>query len=215
MNSHVIIGIDRAGIVGEDGDTHQGIYDITFLLPIPNIVISCPKDSIEAGNLLYTAYLSNKPFVIRYSKERLEYKEEKYQIIPIGSWSILEKGKKYVIITYGDFINRAYQIRKKLLENNIDIGIVNARYIKPIDTKMFSNIRKQYTHIFVYEESAIINSLGAYLVNVCNDNNYNGTIKTFGIEDKYVTHGNKEDIIKSLKLDYISVYKEIFLYSNE
>ena len=209
MNSHVIIGIDRAGIVGEDGDTHQGIYDITFLLPIPNVVISCPKDSIEAGNLLYTAYLSNKPFVIRYSKERLEYKEEKYQIIPIGSWSILEKGKKYVIITYGDFINRAYQIRKKLLENNIDIGIVNARYIKPIDTKMFSNIRKQYTHIFVYEESAIINSLGAYLVNICNDNNYNGTIKTFGIEDKYVTHGNKEDIIKSLKLDYISVYKEI------
>lgn len=77
MNSHVIIGIDRAGIVGEDGDTHQGIYDITFLLPIPNIVISCPKDSIEAGNLLYTAYLSNKPFVIRYSKERLEYKKRK------------------------------------------------------------------------------------------------------------------------------------------
>ena len=77
MNTHVIIGVDRSGIVGEDGETHQGIYDLTFLLPIPNLVIATPKDSIEAGNILYTAMISKRPFAIRYSKDKLEYNEEK------------------------------------------------------------------------------------------------------------------------------------------
>ena len=84
MNTHVILGIDRCGIVGEDGETHQGIYDLTFLLPIPNLIIATPKDSIEAGNLLYTALLSKRPFAIRYSRDKLKYLETKYNIIPIG-----------------------------------------------------------------------------------------------------------------------------------
>ena len=105
MNTHVILGIDRCGIVGEDGETHQGIYDLTFLLPIPNLIISTPKDSIEAGNLLYTAILSKRPFVIRYTKDKLTYLKENYKIVPIGSWETLVEGKDAVLISYGSLLN--------------------------------------------------------------------------------------------------------------
>ena len=185
MNSHVIIGIDRAGIVGEDGETHQGIYDLSFLLAIPNMVIATPKDSIEAGNLLYTAINTNRPFVIRYSKDSLEYKKSKYKRIGVGSWEELESGKDAVIISYGYMINNAYKVRE-LLSDKYDIGIVNAIYQKPIDEYMFKCLLEKYNNIFIYEEMTKINSLGEYLINYANDSEYKENIKTFAIDDEFV-----------------------------
>lgn len=208
MNTHVIIGIDRAGIVGEDGETHQGIYDLTFLLPIPNLVISTPKDSIEAGNLLYTAMLAKKPFAIRYSKERLEYKKEKYKIIPIGSWEEVKPGKDAVLITYGSLLNKAYKIKEKLSEE-IDLSIINARYQKPIDETMYKKLLKEYKYIFIYEETTSINSLGSYLVNYANENNYQGNIKIFATKDEFVKQGKREEILKYLELDEKTIANKI------
>ena len=208
MNNHVIIGIDRAGIVGEDGETHQGIYDLTFLLPIPNLIIATPKDSIEAGNLLYTAMLSKKPFAIRYSKDRLEYSKKNYQIIPIGSWEEVSAGKDAVLITYGSLLNKAHQIKEKL-SKEVDLKIINARYQKPIDNNMFDNILKEYNNIFIYEETTYINSLGSYLVNYASNNNYKGNIKVFAIKDEYIKQGKKEEILKYLELDEKSIINKI------
>jgi len=208
MNTHVIIGIDRAGIVGEDGETHQGIYDLTFLLPIPNLVISTPKDSIEAGNLLYTAMLAKKPFAIRYSKERLEYKKENYKIIPIGSWEEVKPGKDAVLITYGSLLNKAYKIKEKL-SKEIDLSIINARYQKPIDETMYKKILKEYKYIFIYEETTSINSLGSYLLNYANENNYRGNIKIFATKDEFVKQGKREEILKYLELDEASITNKI------
>lgn len=209
MNTHVIIGIDRAGIVGEDGETHQGIYDLTFLLPIPNLIISTPKDSVEAGNLLYTATLSKRPFAIRYSKDKLDYKTENYKIIPIGSWEELSNGKDAVLITYGSLIDKANKIKQNLSKNNIDISIINARYQKPIDTKMFDKILKEYQNIFIYEETTYINSLGSYLVNYANEKEYNGNINIFAIHDEFIKQGKKEEVLKLLELDEKSITNKI------
>lgn len=208
MNSHVIIGIDRAGIVGEDGETHQGIYDLSFLLAIPNMVIATPKDSIEAGNLLYTAINTNRPFAIRYSKDSLEYKKSKYKRIGVGSWEELESGKDAVIISYGYMINNAYKVRE-LLSDKYDIGIVNAIYQKPIDEYMFKCLLEKYNNIFIYEEMTKINSLGEYLINYANDSEYKGNIKVFAIEDEFVMQGSKEEVIKKLGLDPESISKKI------
>ena len=208
MNSHVIIGIDRAGIVGEDGETHQGIYDLSFLLAIPNMVIATPKDSIEAGNLLYTAINTNRPFVIRYSKDSLEYKKSKYKRIGVGSWEELESGKDAVIISYGYMINNAYKVRE-LLSDKYDIGIVNAIYQKPIDEYMFKCLLEKYNNIFIYEEMTKINSLGEYLINYANDSEYKENIKTFAIDDEFVMQGSKEEVIKKLGLDPESISKKI------
>lgn len=208
MNTHVIIGIDRCGIVGEDGETHQGIYDLTFLLPIPNLIISTPKDSIEAGNLLYTASLSKRPFAIRYSKDKLEYLKENYKIIPIGSWNVLENGKDAVLITYGSLIEKAYKIKENL-KNKIDLSIVNARYQKPIDEKLFNSILNEYKNIFIYEEQTEINSLGSYLINYANKKEYKGNIKLFAIKDEYIRQGKKEEVLKELHLDEKSITNKI------
>lgn len=208
MNTHVIIGIDRAGIVGEDGETHQGIYDLTFLLPIPNLIISTPKDSIEAGNILYTATLSKRPFAIRYSKDKLEYKEEKYQIIPIGSWETIEKGKDAVLITYGSLTDKSLKIKQNL-SKQIDLSIVNARYQKPIDENLFNQLLNEYQNIFIYEETTYINSLGSYLVNYANQKQYKGNIHIFAIKDEYIKQGKKEQILKQLELDEQSITNKI------
>lgn len=207
MKSHVILGIDRAGIVGEDGETHQGIYDLTFLLPIPNLIISTPKDSKEAGNILYTAILSKQPFAIRYSRNSILYESQKYKIIPIGSWEYISKGTDAVLITYGDFLERSKIIKQKL--PNISLAIVNARYQKPIDEKMYQQILKDYQHIFIYEEATTINSLASYLIQYATNQKYTGHITTYGIPDEYVQQGEKNEIIKKLGLDEISISKKI------
>lgn len=208
MNSPVILGIDRCGIVGEDGETHQGIYDLTFLMPLPNLIISAPKDSIEAGNLLYTAILSKRPFAIRYSKDRLEYQKDNYQIIPIGSWETITEGKDAVLITYGQFISNA-KIIKEQLKDDIDLSIINARYLKPIDEKLFLELLNNYKYIFIYEEQTYINSLGSYLVNYANEHSYHGNILIFAIPDKYIEQGKKEEVLKRLQLDPESIVKKI------
>lgn len=208
MNTHVILGIDRCGIVGEDGETHQGIYDLTFLLPIPNLIISTPKDSIEAGNLLYTALLSKKPFAIRYSKDKLAYQKNNYQIIPIGSWCYLEKGQDAVLITYGNFIENAKTIKKDL-KNTIDLAIINARYQKPIDYNLFNEIITTYKYIFVYEEQTYINSLGSYLANYATEKKYTGIIKNFAIPDEFIEQGKKSEVISLLELDEKSIANKI------
>ena len=208
MNSHVIIGVDRAGIVGEDGETHQGIYDLSFLLAIPNIVISTPSNSVEAGNLLYTAISTNRPFIIRYSKDSLEYKKESYKRIPIGSWKEVSSGKDAIIITYGNMINNAIEV-KKLLSKKINIGIINALYQKPIDEYMFKSILEKYKNIYIYEEKNIINSFGSYLVNYAADCKYKGNIKVFAINDEFVLQGSKKEVLKRLNLDPKSISDRI------
>ncbi len=209
MNSHVIIGVDRAGIVGEDGETHQGIYDLTFLLPIPNMIIATPKDSIEAGNILYTATVTEKPFAIRYSKDKLKYvSKQKYTKINIGSWELLEPGKNSILITYGYFLENAKIIREDL-KDKIDLGIVNARFQKPIDKSMFDDILNNYKNIYIYEEATYINSLGSYLINYANQKGYKGNIELFAINDEFVTQGKKSEVLKKLGLDPKSIEDKI------
>ncbi len=209
MNTHVIIGIDRAGIVGEDGETHQGVFDISFLMPIPNMIICTPYNSDEAGDMLYTASIIERPFAIRYSKDKLEYKNKKeYKKLKIGSWKVLETGKDACIISYGYMLNNALKIREEL-KGKVDLEVVNARFQKPIDEKMFKDLLKKFKKIYVYEEQMKTNSLGEYLVNYANEHNYDGKIKVFAIDDIFVKQGKKEELLEYLKLDVKSISKLI------
>lgn len=198
MDSNVVIGIDRAGIVGEDGETHQGLYDIAFLNHIPNMIIAAPKNSSEAKGILEFAFNSKHPFAIRYSKQRLEYNNESL-VISDYSWEEIKKGSDAVIITYGDFVNNAKIIVNNLKKDKLNVGIINARFIKPIDTSMLDKIIKTKKPIIVYEESCLIGSLGSmissYIVNS------NTKIKCFGIKDTFVKQGKYDIIIKKLGLD--------------
>ncbi len=209
MNGNVVIGVDRAGIVGEDGETHQGIYDVSLLLHVPNMVIMAPKDSIESGNMLYTAFNSNKPCAIRYSRNRIEYKESEYRKIAIGSWDELKKGLDGTIISYGDFVINALEISKELFRHKYSIGVVNARFIKPFDTYMFDSLLAKGKPIFIYEEVAAIGSLGERLCAYASNKGSKVPIYTFGINDKFIRQGKCDIIIKKLELDVDSMIERI------
>lgn len=204
MNSHVIIGIDRSGIVGADGETHQGVFDITFLLPIPNIIIASPKNSVECTNLIKTAIHTKSPFCIRYSKDRINYIKDKPTEIKVGSWEKITDGDDATLITYGDFVSESLEIIEKLKKDKINVELVNARFIKPIDEEYFQKIINKKKTIFVYEESMKIGSLGSYLSTISEEN-----IHVFGIEDLFVKQGKREEILKDLELDKDTIYKKM------
>lgn len=204
MNTHVILGIDRCGIVGEDGETHQGLFDLTFLLPIPNLIISTPSNIEEVNNLIFTAINTNSPFCIRYSKNRIKYEDTENKLLEIGKWKKLKDGKDATLITYGDFINDALEIHNELKKEGINIEIVNALFQKPIDNEYFNKITKKNKPIFVYEESMKIGSLGSYLKTLTDSK-----IDIFAIEDEFVLQGKREEILTSLKLDKQNIINKI------
>ena len=213
MNGHVVIGIDRAGIVGEDGETHQGIYDVTLLNNIPNMIIMAPSDSKMAGDMLYTAFRVESPVAIRYSKERIDFIESSYKLLEIGKWEISDYREKEscdgYLISYGDFYNRALEIREFLKKKNIYLRVVNARFIKPMDKKILKEISKQNKPVFIYEEVVRIGSLGSEIAKYLLEHHYNNIFYDYAIPDEFIKQGKKEEVIKSLKLDNSSIIKDI------
>lgn len=209
QNLPVVIGIDRAGLAEGDGATHHGIYDVAFLTHIPNMIIMAPMDSAEMGNMLYTAFMQKSPCAIRYSKATFEYEKLNYELIKIGSWQKLLPGKDATIITYGDFVFNAIQIKKLLAKDNIDLEITNARFIKPFDEAYLEELFKKQKPIFVYEEVAKIGSLGQLLCEYALEKGYYNQIILLSIPDLFIEQGSKEELLKELNLDINSVYQRI------
>ena len=203
----VVIGIDRCGIVGEDGETHQGIYDISFLSPIPNIIISQPKDELELRCLLHTAIESNHPFAIRYPRGAVVCSDDKPHKIEIGTWDKLSYRKSQnVVITYGPEVDKVYA---KAKDNEIDIDVVNARFIKPIDEKMLLEIAKEYKKIYVYETDCKIGGLGSLILSFYNKSGIQIPIEAFGIDDHFVQHGSIPKLRQVEGIDITSVLEYI------
>lgn len=209
MNTGVIFCIDRCGLIPGDGVSHQGVFDIPFMMSIPNMIISMPKDSNEANDLIYTGLNNDSPFAIRYPKINLKDTDKEGKLLDIGSWEIIKDGKDGTIITYGDFVNKSIDICNELIKNNIDLKIVNARFIKPYDKKMFESIVKENKKIFVYEESMKIGSLGNVLSMDIQKYDTKSKIEIFAVEDMFLTHGSRNDLLKLTKLDKDSIIKNI------
>ena len=204
-NSKILICIDRAGFVPADGSSHQGVFDVPMLLSIPGFVVTAPKDAKEANDLIYTSLNFHGPFTMRFPKTSLKYDYSKAEKLEIGSWEILKKGTDGVIISYGDFVGKALNIANSLMKDNIDLMVINARFLKPYDTKMFKTILNLKKPIFVYEESMEIGSLGSLLAKDSMDSN----VYCFGIKDKFCPHASRDELIKMNHLDEESIINSI------
>ena len=193
MNLPVVVGIDRAGLVGEDGATHQGIYDIAFLRSIPNLILSQPKDAFEAQNLMYTAFCSNLPFCIRYPRGNVKWNRvSKYEKIEIGSWTCHIVGiPEQIVISYGPDVDRIIQ---KAKENSMGLMVVNARFFKPLDTRMLDTLMKENLPIVVFETDCEIGSLSSAILEWLNKKEQR--IQTLGIQDHFVHHGSVRTLRK-------------------
>lgn len=209
MKEHVIICVDRAGFVSSDGETHQGLFDIPMLLPIPNLIITMPSCPKEADNLLSLAIKGKNPFVIRYPKINLKYDFTQKEDIIIGSWNVLRSGEDGVIITYGDFVNRAINVCENLEKDNISLTIINARFLKPIDEKMLTKVLKYYKKVFIYEESIESQSLDSIILFFANKLNTKNDFYIYNIPDKFMFTASREELIKINELDSNSIYEKI------
>lgn len=201
MNLPVVIGIDRAGIVGEDGDTHQGVFDISMLYNIPNLLIVQGKDMMETQNLLYSAFQYHKPVAIRYPRGSTVYKEnECFEYINIGEWTkeIYNKEMDAILITYGPDVDKfAYRIKS----NNLNIGLINARFIKPLDETMLIEIAALNIPIYTYENEMLNGGLSSIINDFYNDHKINVSVTRFGINDEFVKHGSILGLRKLYHLD--------------
>lgn len=199
-NNHVIFLIDRAGINGGDGSTHQGIFDIAFLSHLPNMVITTPKDLNEARNLLNLAINYEGPFVIRYPKRDVKRVDLINEDIKIGTWVEELPINEVNIITYGDEIS----YYKHELKNT---GLINARFIKPLDLEMIRRLANK--KVIVVEEVIRNGSLASMILDVNNREKLNIDITSYGIDDIFLDAGTTQELKAVLGIDYQSIIKKL------
>ncbi len=202
-NTNVVLGIDRAGIVGEDGETHQGIYDVAMLSHIPNMMILSPSNEKEAYGLLSYAFKQNCPVAIRYPRGYYDCDLTKLECDDIDRmWTIVKEGSKLVVISYGSLIN-------DLLSIDLDIMIVNARFIKPYDCDMLDQIFALNKRILVIEEVVNSGSLAMNILDYANNKKQSIDLVKHNLKDQFIVHGSIKDVKKSLGFDVDSLRKII------
>jgi len=194
QNLPVVFAIDRAGIVGEDGATHQGAFDLSYLRMIPNIVIMTPSDENELQNMLKTALEINRPVAIRYPRgEGTGVKLEKeIKVIPVGKSRIVKDGKDIFIFAAGNLAGASLDVARKFQSENISCGVVDVRFVKPLDIDLLKNISQKTKRIVTVEENVISGGFGSAVCELLKDSDVK--IHTIGLPDKFVEHGSQKDI---------------------
>jgi len=219
MNLDMVLCLDRAGIVGEDGPTHHGAFDLAFLRPIPNLTIASPFDETELRKLMYTAQLPDKgPFVIRYPRGcgsvvdwRCDFEE-----LPIGKGRKLTDGEDIAILSLGPIgveVQKAITMAKMLAANDNQtcpsVAHYDMRFLKPIDEDILHEVGKKFKRIITVEDGVITGGLGSAVLEFMADNNYHPEITRLGIPDQFVEHGKVSELYKIIGLDAESIAKEI------
>lgn len=206
MNLGVVIGLDRAGLVGEDGETHHGIFDIALYRNLPNFIITAPKDASEIASLFDLAFSLNSPFIIRYPRGNT-FNNIQEEVIKLGEWKhLINNNQKSVIITYGPHSQKF----NELINNNYPIDLVHALFIKPMDTKLLDKIFKEYDNIIVYEPDIKAGGFSSAILEYANDNNLDCTkIIRYGIEDEFIPAGPTNILLEEYNLAYDRLINDI------
>jgi 1-deoxy-D-xylulose-5-phosphate synthase len=207
----VIFALDRSGIVGEDGKTHQGIFDLSYLGLMPNMTICAPKDGNELQDLLCTAINTEHPMAIRYPRGQaagLPSVKEAHQL-PVGKAEIVRRGEDIVIIGIGATVMPCLEAAEHLALDGIGATVVNARFAKPLDAELILGVASHIKKMFIVEENVLSGGFGAAVLELLEKAGAsNIKVKRLGIADEFVTHG-KQDLLRSLyHLDALGIAKE-------
>ena len=205
QNLHVVFCIDRGGLVGADGATHHGFFDMAFMRSIPNMVVTAPMDEIELRNLMYTAQLEkNKmPFSIRYPRGSGMFKDWKqpFAEIEIGRARQISDGSDMAILTVGHPGNAVVLIVKKLTAENISIAHWDMRFVAPLDTEVLHTVFKKYAHIITVEDGVLKGGFGSSVIEFMCDNGYGSEVRRLGIPDYFVEHGTQDELYRECGYD--------------
>ncbi len=204
QNLPVVLSIDRAGLVGEDGPTHHGSFDISYLRQVPNFVIMVPKDGNELKDMLFTAVEWNKsPVAIRYPRGSIPDRVKNgFKLLDIGKWEILKQGDDLLILACGSMVYPALQAAADLENEGIKVKVANSRFIKPLDQEMLASLLDQFDKIITVEENSLLGGFGSAVLEFAQENNFSSvTITRLGIPDRFIEHGARKTLLSELKLD--------------
>ncbi|RUM27789.1 MAG: 1-deoxy-D-xylulose-5-phosphate synthase [Aquifex sp.] len=210
QNLPVTFAIDRAGLVGDDGPTHHGVFDLSYLRCIPNMVVCAPKDEQELRDLLYTGIYSGKPFALRYPRgSAYGVPTEGFKKIEIGTWEELLEGEDCVILAVGYPVYQALRAAEKLYKEGIKVGVVNARFVKPMDEKLLKELSSKYDVFITVEDNTVVGGFGSGVLEFFAREGIMKRVINLGIPDKFIEHG-KQDILRNLVgIDAESIEKAV------
>ena len=211
QNLPVIFCLDRAGLVGEDGATHHGVFDLAYLRCIPNMIIFAPRNEVELRNIMYTAQLGlDHPVAIRYPRGRgitLNW-QQPFEAIEIGKGQCLKEGKDVAVLSIGTIAKNVTDAIS-LIDNNFSIAHYDLRFVKPLDEKLLHSVFQKFDKIITIEDGTINGGFGSAVLEFASANNYTNTIKILGIPDTFIHHGSVEELQQLCKIDTTSILNEI------
>ncbi len=205
QNLPVIFCLDRAGLVGEDGPTHHGAYDIAYMRCIPNMIVSAPMNESELRNLMYTAQLESttNPFVIRYPRGegvKAEWQTEMKEI-KIGKGRRVKDGHNIAVLSFGHPGNFVASAIRDLKAEGLDPAHYDMRFVKPLDEEMLHEVFSKYNKILTVEDGTVVGGFGSAIAEFMVNNNYKADIKMMGIPDKVIEHGTPKQLYAEIGID--------------
>jgi 1-deoxy-D-xylulose-5-phosphate synthase len=215
QNLHVVLCLDRSGLTGEDGATHHGVFDLAYLRPIPNLIISSPIDEWDLRNLMYTACKhASTPFVIRYPKGKGEkkYWRNEPQILPIGKGKKLRDGNDVAALSIGPIgneVTKAIQTIETTASKPCSVAHYDMIYLKPLDEELLHEVGRQFKRIITVENGVRTGGLGSAVAEFMADNGYTPRIQRIGVGDAFVEHGAIPELYALCGMDAASIARAI------
>ncbi len=209
---HVVFCLDRGGLVGEDGPTHHGSFDLAYLRTVPGIIVASPLNEEELRNMMYTAQLEETGTIsIRYPRGRGVMPDWKlpFKKMEIGKGEKLKDGNDLAVITIGHVGNFALEAHEKLAEEGIRVAVYNMRFLKPIDEKLLHEIFTNFSNVITVEDGTIVGGLGSAVIEFINDHHYKATVKRLGIPDKFIEQGSPEELYHLCGYDSEGIIKAV------
>lgn len=210
----VVFAVDRSGIVGQDGPTHHGAFDISYFRHMPNMIVMSPKDENELRHMLYSAYLSEKPAVVRYPRGEAYgvIMDTTLKEIPIGTWEHLKDGMDIAIVACGNTVYPALSAAMELEGEGIHCSVINGRFVKPMDREMLLSLAQKVPKILTVEENVLIGGFGSGVMEMLSEEGITVPVKRLGIPDVFLPHGSQGSLRKSIGIDKEGIKKSIKLW---
>ncbi len=210
QNLPVVFAVDRAGLVGSDGETHQGIFDLSYLTSIPNMSVLAPKNLWELRREMEFALSYNGPIAIRYPRgEAYRGLKEFDAPVEYGKGEILYEGKELALLAVGSMVSTAEHIRDKLMAEGIEATLANGRFIKPVDFELVDDLAKNHSHLVTLEENVLQGGFGLQVLAYVHEHYPQVKVLTIALPDTYVEHGNVSLLRETLEIDSDSIIRKM------
>jgi len=217
QNLHVVFAIDRAGLVGEDGPTHHGSFDLSYLHAVPNLTVMAPANEQELRDMLYTAlYDISGPAAIRYPRGNGTGIALRKSFTPIeaGKGELVRQGSAIALLAAGPLLSLALEVADELAKEGINASVANMRFLKPLDTLLTEQLAESSTHIAVIEENSIIGGMGSAVIDHLNEKRMHLPVLKIGLPDRFITHGSMNDLYRETGMTTENVLRRIREFYN-